>query len=220
MTMLSHRPSCSRLRFGQPAVPFGCAQILLFVPALDPLEGRASLSPLVVTDNHDSGPGSLRQAILDAHSGDTVHICASARPGYHSDQRRADGQQAPHHRRPRCRPAGGERRRFEPGLRDQERLATVTISGLTITHGQAVDGGGTSTLCALTFRDQRRPPIGRPPRPPERRKAAASALGRRRPHHQPDSTSSDNQSVGGSSTSGSGGYGAGRRHLFSHPQIL
>jgi hypothetical protein len=41
-------------------------------PSVDGLEVRALLSTLVVTNTHDSGAGSLRQAILDAPSGSTI----------------------------------------------------------------------------------------------------------------------------------------------------
>ncbi len=78
MTMLD-RPSCSRRDSASRPRRFGRAPGRRFAPALDPLEGRALLSTLVVTDNHDSGPGSLRQAILDAHSGDTVTFAPSLR---------------------------------------------------------------------------------------------------------------------------------------------
>ena len=46
-----------------------------FAPVLDGLEARALLSNIVVTNNDDSGPGSLRQAIENcAEWGDDL-IC-------------------------------------------------------------------------------------------------------------------------------------------------
>ena len=43
-----------------------------FWPQLDPMEDRTLLSTLTVTNNHDSGSGSLRAAIGAAASGDTI----------------------------------------------------------------------------------------------------------------------------------------------------
>src|SRR5690242_7446582 len=41
-------------------------------PAFERMEGRALPSTLTVTSPLDSGPGSLRQAIIDARDGDTI----------------------------------------------------------------------------------------------------------------------------------------------------
>src|SRR5262249_789991 len=43
-----------------------------FRPHLEALEDRCVPSTLMVTNNLDSGPGSLRAEIADAHSGDTI----------------------------------------------------------------------------------------------------------------------------------------------------
>ena len=48
-----------------------------FAPVCDGLEARALLSNIVVTDNDDSGPGSLRQAIMNAPSGATISFANS-----------------------------------------------------------------------------------------------------------------------------------------------
>ena len=48
-----------------------------FAPVCDGLEVRALLSNLVVTNNDDSGTGSLRQAILNAPSGATISFSKS-----------------------------------------------------------------------------------------------------------------------------------------------
>ena len=50
-----------------------------FAPRIDSLETRALLSTLVVTNDDDSGTGSLRQAIADAASGDTITFSHSLR---------------------------------------------------------------------------------------------------------------------------------------------
>src|SRR5262245_4258246 len=47
------------------------------VPRLEALEDRTVLSTLTVVNNLDQGSGSLRQAILDAHSGDTIDFARS-----------------------------------------------------------------------------------------------------------------------------------------------
>ncbi len=51
-----------------------------FLPGPEALEGRVVLSTLNVTNNLDSGPGSLRQAVLDANSAtgpDTILFAGS-----------------------------------------------------------------------------------------------------------------------------------------------
>ena len=48
-----------------------------FEPGLDPMEDRTLLSTLTVTNNHDSGTGSLRAAIAAAASGDTIDFAPS-----------------------------------------------------------------------------------------------------------------------------------------------
>jgi hypothetical protein len=51
-----------------------------FAPRLDALEGRALLSTFTVTNDADSGPGSLRQAVLNANaSSDTSNTITFAR---------------------------------------------------------------------------------------------------------------------------------------------
>src|SRR5262249_44775956 len=45
-----------------------------FRPALDPMEDRTLLSTLTVTNNQDSGPGSLRAEIAAAASGDKIRF--------------------------------------------------------------------------------------------------------------------------------------------------
>src|SRR5438270_4384612 len=41
---------------------------LLYRPQIEPLEGRLAPAFLTVLNTNDSGPGSLRQALLDANS--------------------------------------------------------------------------------------------------------------------------------------------------------
>ncbi len=51
---------------------------LRFAPRLVPLEVRALLSTITVTDDADSGAGSLRAAIAEAGTGDTIKFAHSA----------------------------------------------------------------------------------------------------------------------------------------------
>src|SRR5437588_7243426 len=46
-------------------------------PQLEALEARAVPATLLVSNNLDHGAGSLRQAISDAGSGDTIHFAPS-----------------------------------------------------------------------------------------------------------------------------------------------
>ena len=111
-----------------------------FAPRIDSLETRALLSTLVVTNNDDSGKGSLRQAIADAASGDTIAFAHSLRgqtitltsgalditksldiDGLGASQLAVSG--------------GGSSEVFNVASG-----TTVTISGLTITGGSAVPG--------------------------------------------------------------------------------
>src|SRR5438477_2388621 len=48
-----------------------------FLPRLEYLEDRSLPSTLTVTNNFDSGPGSLRAAIAAASSGDTINFANS-----------------------------------------------------------------------------------------------------------------------------------------------
>jgi len=130
-----------------------------FRPRLEPMEGRTLLS-IAVTNPGDSGPGSLRQAIVDASDGDTINFSPNLSgatikltsgelqigksldiEGLGPDALTIDG--------------GGTGRVFDittPG-------ASVTIAGMTITDGVANDsvptvaGGGIITSGSLTLND-------------------------------------------------------------------
>jgi hypothetical protein len=122
-----------------------------FAPLLDALEVRALLSTIVVTNNGDSGPGSLRQAIADAPSGGTIVFAPALRgetialssgaleiaknlsiQGPGSDRLSVSGSNT-------------------SGVFDVASGETVTISGLTITGGSASQGGGISNAGNLTL---------------------------------------------------------------------
>ena len=151
MTIFDRRSSSHRDSTHRPRLTDRASR-RRFAPALHPLEGRALLSTLVVTDNHDSGPGSLRQAIHDAHSGDTVTFAPNLRgetitltsgelevsqslniDGPGADQLAVSGDDSS--------------RVFEIS-----RGANVSISGLTITDGEAAQGGGIFNSGALTLK--------------------------------------------------------------------
>jgi hypothetical protein len=120
-------------------------------PNLDPLEVRALLSTLVVTNTNDSGTGSLRQAVAGASSGDTITFSSKLRgqtitltsgeldvarnitiQGPGASQLAVSGDDA------------SEVFNIDSG-------ATVSISGLTITGGNASVGGGITNAGTLSL---------------------------------------------------------------------
>jgi hypothetical protein len=113
-----------------------------FLPDVDRMEGRTLLSTFTVTNNNDSGTGSLRALIAAAASGDTIDFSSKLKgetitltsgellitdsvtiDGLGANQLAVSGNNAS--------------RVFEvaTGL-------NVTISGLTITQGYALEQGG------------------------------------------------------------------------------
>jgi hypothetical protein len=122
-----------------------------FAPALDALEARTLLSALVVTSTNDSGPGSLRQAIADASSGETITFSSKLRGQTItltsgeldiSNSIKIDGLGASQ----LAVSGGGSNRVFQINSG-----AVVTISGLTITDGLATDGAGVVNQGTLTL---------------------------------------------------------------------
>jgi hypothetical protein len=131
-----------------------------FVPRLDVLEDRTVPDAFPVTTLADAGPGSLRQAILDANAtpGDdtitfsvtgTINL-ASALPDLSSNI----DMQGPGARSLTVRPNGGA---IGSGALVVSSGATVVLSGLTIantpyfTNGAALANGGNLTInyCAI-----------------------------------------------------------------------
>ena len=149
MTILDRRFSSYGASTRRP----GRARRRRFAPAVDCLEGRALLSTLVVTNNQDSGRGSLRQAIQNAHAGDTVTFAPNLRGQVItltsgeldiSQSLDIDGPGAQ-----KLAVSGDDSSRvFEIGPG-----ATVSISGLTMTDGLAVQGGGIFNSGALTLKN-------------------------------------------------------------------
>ena len=54
-----------------------CPHRRQFQPRVDLMEDRTLLSPLLVTNNNDSGTGSLRAEIASATNGDTIKFANS-----------------------------------------------------------------------------------------------------------------------------------------------
>jgi Calx-beta domain/Putative Ig domain len=133
---------------------------LRHVNAAAPASTPAALTGLVVTNTNDSGPGSLRQAITTANStvgGETINVTAtgtinllSALPAFAERSVTITG------------PGSGSlrvRRRSAPGFADIPSFSiltvnegvTVTITGLTISHGWSTAGAGIHNSGTLTL---------------------------------------------------------------------
>jgi hypothetical protein len=113
-----------------------------FRPTLEALEDRWLPSTLTVTTTADSGPGSLRAEIAAAHNGDTI-VFAPSLDGQTITL--TSGELFIKHNLTIAGPGAGEltvsgnnaSRVFEVA-----KPATATLSGLTISNGSAIDGGG------------------------------------------------------------------------------
>ena len=113
-----------------------------FLPRVDLMEDRTLLSTLTVTNNNDSGTGSLRAAIAAAQSGDTIDfsskldgktITLTSGELLITDSVTIDGPGAN-----QLAVSGNNASRVFEVAAGQN----VTISGLTITDGSAPDQGG------------------------------------------------------------------------------
>jgi len=111
-------------------------------PRLEILEDRVLPSTLTVSNNLDSGPGSLRAAITDASSGDTIRFAANLNgqtitltSGELAISKNLDieGPGAS-----LLAVSGNDASR----VFEISKKLTVTLAGLTITHGSADHGGG------------------------------------------------------------------------------
>ena len=77
MTWFSWSKTARRKRTVRPRNPFEPAR---FLPLVEELESRmvpSTVSTRTVTNTNDSGPGSLRDAILSSHAGDTIKFASS-----------------------------------------------------------------------------------------------------------------------------------------------
>src|SRR5262249_27024072 len=122
-----------------------------FLPRLEFLEDRSTPSTLTVLNNLDSGAGSLRAAIAAAHNGDTV-VFASSLSG--ATITLTSGEPAINER---LDIEGFGAANLTVSGNDDSRVfdvvkstANVTIAGLTIAHGAAVQGAGIDNVGKLT----------------------------------------------------------------------
>jgi N-acetylneuraminic acid mutarotase len=94
---------------------------------------------IVVTNTNDSGPGSLRQALADANDGDIIGFAVTGTIGLTSGELLVAKN---------ITISGPGAENLAIDANDQSRVfhiasgQTVTISGLTVTHGHASDSGG------------------------------------------------------------------------------
>jgi hypothetical protein len=126
---------------------------LRFLPRLDPMEDRTLLSTVTVTNNDDSGPGSLRAAIVAATSGETINfssqlkgatITLTSGPLTLGVNLTIDGLGAG-----KLTVSGGGTK----GVFVVSAGVTATIDKLTIANGVAVQGGGIDDSGTLTVND-------------------------------------------------------------------
>jgi hypothetical protein len=125
-----------------------------FVPRLEFLEDRTVLSTLTVTSVADSGAGSLRAVLGAAHGGDTIrfdHHLTGQTITLTSGELVIDKSLAID---------GPGADRLTVSGHDASRVfditasgAHVTISGLTIAHGMATQGGGIDNAGTLSVAD-------------------------------------------------------------------
>src|SRR5262245_35845429 len=123
----------------------GLAPRTRFVPRLEALEDRAVPSTLTVLNNHDSGAGSLRDAIASAKSGDTIVFA----DGLHGQTIALTSGELEIRKSLDIEGPGADK--LAVSGNDTFRVfdvvnqgLTVTIAGLTITHGRGGGGGAGS----------------------------------------------------------------------------
>jgi hypothetical protein len=133
-----------------------------FRPRLEYLECRDLPSILTVLNNSDSGPGSLRQAIADAQSGDTINF----HPSLRGRTIRPTGGELAVSKSLNIEGPGPDRLTVSGNNASRVFDVTgsglhVTIAGLTIANGLAGSGGGieielaTLTLSHVTLENNR-----------------------------------------------------------------
>src|SRR5437868_9723096 len=113
-----------------------------FVPRLETLEGRDVPSTLTVLNNHDSGAGSLRDAIGHAKDGDTVRF----NPGLDGQTITLTSGQLTIKKSLDIEGPGASLLAISGNdasrVFDVSNGRAVTLTGLTIAHGRADHGGG------------------------------------------------------------------------------
>ena len=122
--------------------------IAAFLLGLQPVpEARAAT--ITVTNTHDSGAGSLRQAIDDANPGDTIDLGVTGTITLDSGQLTIDKDLTITRTGSGTLTISGSF--FRVFYIDSG--ATITMSGLTIADGQVGSGGGIYNLGTLTIAD-------------------------------------------------------------------
>jgi hypothetical protein len=138
MAQAGTRPRCRREGTGSSRTRF--------LPSLDRMEDRVLLSTLTVTNNDDSGSGSLRALITVARSGDIINFANSLKGQtitLTTDELKINTSltiDGPAHGQLTVS-GGGSNRVFDVGDN-----ATVTINDMTITDGHTVGASGGGIL--------------------------------------------------------------------------
>src|SRR5437762_1293445 len=118
------------------------ARVSRFMPQLECLEDRTALSTLTVLNNHDSGAGSLRDAIGHAHDGDTIVFD----PGLSGQTIALASDELAIKKSLDIEGPGADKLAVSGSdtvrVFDVSEGLTVKIAGLTITHGRAVGATG------------------------------------------------------------------------------
>ena len=122
-------------------------------PRLESLERRVLPSVLTVSDIADSGIGSLRAAIALANNGDTIIFALPTPSTINVTSGPLDVEKSIDIAGPGASfltlQSNGTSRVFQIGATNS--LAKVTMSGLTITGGQAIQGAGVNNAATLTL---------------------------------------------------------------------
>ncbi len=124
-----------------------------FVPRLERLEDRTVPSTLTVLNNLDSGPGSLRATLAGAASGDTIVFAPSLSGKTITLTSGALDVTA------NVTIVGPGAANLTLNGHDHSAIldvaagTTVSVSGLTFTHGLAASGGAIDNAGALTLRN-------------------------------------------------------------------
>jgi ribosomal protein S18 acetylase RimI-like enzyme len=140
------RKGVQRPRFLRRAL--GTGAVTLIAALLLALPGSAAASTIKVTNQHDSGRGSLRSALGKAHDGDTILVPAGM---YRLKSQLFIEASVT------VIGAGSNKTILTAGNKSRvidinNALSTVTLDQLAVTHGKATIGGGILNTAALKLR--------------------------------------------------------------------